>query len=152
MTAPSCQLSWRVSRLSCSRGEERCPKLTLVASDKVDRSSLFILWKWNLFSHVRLFVTPLTVACQAPLSMDSSGKNTGVGSCSLLQEIFPTQVSCIAGGILSSLSQLSHPTGWLMNDSSHTHSLPHAKDSASHPMHQKQAPSNLCFNLQMQIH
>ena len=38
---------------------------------------------------------------QAPLSMDSPGKNTGVGCPSLLQGIFPTQgskaVSCIAG-------------------------------------------------------
>ena len=31
------------------------------------------------------FVTPWTVACQAPLSMDSPGKNTGVGCHSLLQ-------------------------------------------------------------------
>ena len=30
------------------------------------------------FSHVRLFVIPWTVAHQAPLSMDSPGKNTGV--------------------------------------------------------------------------
>ena len=35
------------------------------------------------FSCVRLFVTPWTVACQAPLSVDSQGKNTGVG-CRLL--------------------------------------------------------------------
>ena len=35
--------------------------------------------------------TPRTVACQAPLSMDSPGKNAGVGSHSLLQGIFPTQ-------------------------------------------------------------
>ena len=30
------------------------------------------------------------IACQSPLSMDSLGKNTGVGSLSLLQGIFPT--------------------------------------------------------------
>ena len=36
----------------------------------------------------RLFLTPWTVACQARLSMV-----TGVGSCSLLQGIFPTQGS-----------------------------------------------------------
>ena len=30
------------------------------------------------FSHVRLFATPRTVAHQAPLSMNSPGKNTGV--------------------------------------------------------------------------
>ena len=44
------------------------------------------------FSHVRLFVTLWTVACQAPLCpWDSPGKNTGVGCCALLQRIFPTQ-------------------------------------------------------------
>ena len=34
----------------------------------------------RLFSHVHLFVTSWTVARQAPLSMDSPGKNTRVGS------------------------------------------------------------------------
>ena len=42
-------------------------------------------------SHVQLFVTPSTGAHQAPLSMDSPGKNTGVGCHFLLQGIFPTQ-------------------------------------------------------------
>ena len=45
--------------------------------------------------HVWLFATPWTVAHQAPLSL---GKNTGVGCHALLQGIFPTQVSHIAGG------------------------------------------------------
>ena len=36
-------------------------------------------------------VTPRTVAHQAPLSMGFSRKNTGVGCCTLLQGIFPTQ-------------------------------------------------------------
>ena len=51
----------------------------------------------QLLSHVQLFVTPWTVACQAPLSIglyspwNSPGQNTGVGSLSLLQGIFPTQ-------------------------------------------------------------
>ena len=35
----------------------------------------------------------MDVACQAPLSRNSPGKNTGVGSHSLLQGIFPTQGS-----------------------------------------------------------
>ena len=44
--------------------------------------------------HVQLFANPLTVACQAPLSMEYwTGKNTGVASYSLLQGIFPTQGS-----------------------------------------------------------
>ena len=43
------------------------------------------------FSHAWLFVTPWSVALQAPLSMDSPGKNTGVGCQALLQGIFPIQ-------------------------------------------------------------
>ena len=39
--------------------------------------------EWKLFSHVWLFVTP----------WNSPGQNTGVGSLSLLQGIFPTQGS-----------------------------------------------------------
>ena len=35
--------------------------------------------------HVRLFVTPWTVALQAPLSQDFTGKKTGVGCHSPLQ-------------------------------------------------------------------
>ena len=45
------------------------------------------------FSHIRLFVTPWTVACQAPLSMESPCKNTRVGCHFLPQGIFPTQGS-----------------------------------------------------------
>ena len=37
------------------------------------------------------FVTLWTVDCQAPLSWDFPGKNTGVGCHALLQGIFPTQ-------------------------------------------------------------
>ena len=46
-----------------------------------------ILTVCYLLSHVRLFVTPWTIACQAP--WNSAGKNTRVGSHSLLQGIFP---------------------------------------------------------------
>ena len=45
------------------------------------------------FSRVRLCATPRTVARQAPLSMGSPGKNTGVGWHALLQRIFPSQGS-----------------------------------------------------------
>ena len=45
------------------------------------------------FRHVQLFATSWTVAHQAPLSMNSPGKNIGVSSHFLLQGIFPTQVS-----------------------------------------------------------
>ena len=43
------------------------------------------------FSHVWLLATLWTVAHQAPLSIDTPGKNTGVGGHALLQGIFPTQ-------------------------------------------------------------
>ena len=42
-------------------------------------------------SHVQLFVTPWTVAHQAPLSMGFSKQDTGGGCHGLLQGIFPTQ-------------------------------------------------------------
>ena len=38
-------------------------------------------------------VTPWTVACQAPVSMEFPGKNTGADCHFLLQGIFPTQES-----------------------------------------------------------
>ena len=54
-------------------------------------------------SHIRLFVIPWIIACQAPLSKEFSRipgywnsrilQDTGVSSLSLLQEIFPTQGS-----------------------------------------------------------
>ena len=50
---------------------------------------MFILiWKCKSFSRVWLFVMPWTVACQAPLSMESLDKNAGVGCHFLLQGIF----------------------------------------------------------------
>ena len=52
--------------------------------------NLFCEWSEKSFSHVWLFVIPWTVAHQAPLSMEFSSKNTGVGSHGLLQDIFPT--------------------------------------------------------------
>ena len=36
---------------------------------------------------------------------NSPGQNTGVGSLSLLQGIFPTQVSCIVGGFFTAEPQ-----------------------------------------------
>ena len=54
------------------------------------------------FSHVQLFVSPWTVAYQAPLSMGLPYKNTGVGYNFLLQGIFLSQGSnlspTLAGG------------------------------------------------------
>ena len=65
------------------------------------------LWmsEWNLLSHVQLFVAPWIIQ-----SMEFSlGQNTGVGSLSFLQGIFPTQGS--NPGLLHCrhiLYQLSH--------------------------------------------
>ena len=56
----------------------------------------------QLISHVCLFATPWTVACQPLPSMRSSSKNTRVGCHFLLQGIFPTPVSpALAGGFFS---------------------------------------------------
>jgi len=44
-----------------------------------------------VLSHVWLFATRWTRACQSPLSWNFPGKNTGVGCHFLLQGIFPTQ-------------------------------------------------------------
>ena len=57
-------------------------------------------------SVVSAFVTPWTVAHQAPLSMGFSGKNTGVGCHSFLQGIFLTQGS--NPGLLPYRQILSH--------------------------------------------
>ena len=47
-----------------------------------------------VLSHIRFFVTPWAVACQAPLSMGFSKQEyKGVGCHCLLQGIFPTQGS-----------------------------------------------------------
>ena len=45
------------------------------------------------FSHVQLFCNPMDYSPQAPLSMNSPGKNTGVGCHALLQGILLTQGS-----------------------------------------------------------
>ena len=50
---------------------------------------------------VVIVVTPWTVAHQAPLSMRFSQQEYGVGCCSLLQMIFPTQGSNLPPLLLS---------------------------------------------------
>ena len=77
---------------------------------------------------VQLYLTlqphGLYVACQPPLSMDSLGKNTGVGSHSLLQGIFLTQGSKL--GLLHCkriLYHLSHQgiiPSWYLVHSKHS--------------------------------
>ena len=61
-------------------------------------------WKWKSFNWVQLFATPWTIH-----PWNSPDQNTEVGSCSLLQGIFPTQGS--NPGLLHCrwiLYQLSH--------------------------------------------
>ena len=60
---------------------------------EADTTELLLLLLLSRFSRVQLCATPETAAHQAPLSLDSPGKNTGVGSYFLLQRIFPTQGS-----------------------------------------------------------
>ena len=87
-----------------------------ISVDAVEKSNFNfkLVWEKTVYalSHW-LFATLWTVPRQAPLSMDSPGKNTGVGCHALLQEIFLTQgsnrgscISCIAGGFLT------HRTIW----------------------------------------
>ena len=62
----------------------------------------------------RLFVTPWTVASQAPL-WDSPSKNIGVGCHALLQGIFPTQRSNLCLLCLLHWQKDSLPLGILKN-------------------------------------
>ena len=63
-------------------------------------------------SHAQLFVNSWAVAHQAPLSMGSPGKNPGVGCHALLQGIFPTQASRIAGGFFTVLATREAQEYW----------------------------------------
>ena len=66
--------------------------ITLFPEMHIDSiSELLKVKKVKVASVVSNSATPWTVAHQTPLSMDSSGKNTGMNSHSLLQGIFPTQ-------------------------------------------------------------
>ena len=67
------------------RSEKRSSALHSVLQEVVHQSLLKVL-----VSPVQLFVTSWTVAHQAPLSLDSPGKNTGFGSHSFLRGIFLT--------------------------------------------------------------
>ena len=83
----SCVMVLAVSRVLAGNRDGSC----LLASARVR------LW-WKLLSAytrmcacvLRLFVTPWTIACQGLCPRNSSGKNTGMGSHSLFQEIFLT--------------------------------------------------------------
>ena len=61
--------------------------------------------------HVRLFVTPWTVAAMLLCPRNFLGKNTGVGCHSLLQGIFPIQVSNLGLLYCRQILLLSEPPG-----------------------------------------
>ena len=49
---------------------KKCESNTHFASLKKKYTKRNVKWKWKSLSHVWLFTTPWTVACQTPLSMD----------------------------------------------------------------------------------
>ena len=63
--------------------------LTLKANDFITYSLVMLFFSWEVVSYS--FVTPVTVAYQAPLSMGFPRKNTGLGCHFLLQKVFLTQ-------------------------------------------------------------
>ena len=63
----------------------------------------------SCFTHVQLSAALWTVVSQAPLSVDSPGKNTGVGCYAFLQGIFLTQGSNPRLLSLLHCRQILHP-------------------------------------------
>ena len=67
---------------------------------------IWYLLCWDVFPlkvKVKVAQSCLTLSTHGLYSLwDSPGQNMGVSSLSLLQEIFPTQISCIAGGFFTS--------------------------------------------------
>ena len=106
-------------------------------------------------SHVQLFATPWTVPHQAPLSMDSAGRNTGVGSHSLLQGIFPSQglnpgllcLPALAGGffITSATWEACFLNDMLSNSRHRCPTLLNQHVFPSSPAHQKNTPLSFCL-------
>ena len=88
----------------------------------------------SLSSGVQFLVTSWTVACQPPLSMKFSGKNTGVGCHALLRgSSWPrgwtrgSCISCIAGGLFTA-EPLGKPPLSLHHHLKYNH---HRKDLSS---------------------
>ena len=75
-----------------------------------------IRMKVKVKSHSVLSLCNLTDYTVCEIGLDSPwnspGQNTGVGSLSLLQGIFPTQASCIAGRFLTSWATREAPKYW----------------------------------------
>ena len=90
-SAQESTLDWRVLLNSSSLRKALGWEPHLQAGLEKFQAVLSAACMLSRLSCVRLFVTPWTVAHQAPLSMNSPGKNTGVGCHALLQGIFLTQ-------------------------------------------------------------
>ena len=81
--------------LSCCRGLQRVghnwatEQQTQIINSEIEEQNGDFLWKWKSLSCVLLVVTPWTI--YSPWNYP--GQNTGVGSLSFLQGIFPTQGS-----------------------------------------------------------
>ena len=67
---------------------------------------------------------------------NSPGQNIGMGSCSLLQGIFPnqgsTQVSCIAGGFFTNWANRETPKGCVASTSGNRTLISHVTGSNTH--------------------
>ena len=91
----NCLLSISPSHITaCQRNDDLQNKPALKAGESwrvwdvtADEYELSVKWSESL-SAVQLFATPWTIQ-----SMNSPGQNAGMGSCSLLPGIFPTQWS-----------------------------------------------------------
>ena len=80
-------------------------------------TTMLLVSKWKLFSHIWPFATHGLQPTRLLCPWDSPGQNTGVGSLSLLQGIFPTQgsnqVSCTAGRFFTSWATREAQKYWL---------------------------------------
>ena len=73
------------------------PSSTFLQKFKKNNNSIIIVTESKLLSHIQLFVTHGSYPTRLLCPWNFPGKNTGVVCHSLLQQIFSTQVSCIAG-------------------------------------------------------
>ena len=98
-----------MDREACRAAIHRVAKSWTQLSDWAELMYSHCVGKLSWFSCVRLFVTPLIVAHQAPLSMGFSKQEYWSCCYALLQGIFPTQGSnphsrpspALAGGLLT---------------------------------------------------
>ena len=86
------QMLFKLQKKTCLSTKCAMINMILIKQNFVLMLNIYVcMCPKNRLSGVQLFVTLWTIACQAFLSWDSPGKNTGVGCHALLQGIFPTQ-------------------------------------------------------------